>query len=481
MKWSKRKSVLALTLLILVIAGIAWSVYRARLAQQQADFLASVTSSGGSIVMDYEDDGRPAPRMPLWLRGIWGDWPYAHVVKVKISNPDQLRVVGEFAQLRELDCSPCAADLCDELKFVQHCKHLRVVNLRTAVGYSELEHLADFPELEVLDLSGAAFDPDELACFKHMPQLRMLRLAKTGIDDKGLRRLRFLKQLEELDLRETQINWAWAYGSPGNETVTEAGSHGNPIVGTHLANLKDLSLLEELDLSKTQVDDESMAALAGLKNLKRLDLMGTDVRGPGLRRLYGLKQLSVRMTLDGDGLGRHRRLDPDRRAGNRVRGEFTDNGLYHLTLYPMLEELDLSGSNIDDAGMENLAGLTRLKKLDLSNTRITDAGLRHLAGLTQLQELSLGFNAIHGPGLEVLKNMPRLEVLSLSGLPVRDDDLKHLEGLTQLRELTINDDLLTDARARSSRWPEATARDQHRGIPASRLKAAEAPRRRCRR
>ena len=33
--------------------------------------------------MDYEDDGRPAPRMPLWLRGLWGDWPYAHVVKVK--------------------------------------------------------------------------------------------------------------------------------------------------------------------------------------------------------------------------------------------------------------------------------------------------------------------------------------------------------------------------------------------------------------
>ena len=60
------------------------------MAQQQADFLASVTSSGGSIVMDYEDDGRPAPRMPLWLRGLWGDWPYAHVVKVKISNLDQL-------------------------------------------------------------------------------------------------------------------------------------------------------------------------------------------------------------------------------------------------------------------------------------------------------------------------------------------------------------------------------------------------------
>ncbi len=99
MKCSKRKLVGTLTLLVLVIAGIAWAIYRARLARQQADFLASVASSGGSIVMDYEADGRPAPRMPLWLRGIAGDWPFAHVVKVKISNPDQLRVVGEFAAI----------------------------------------------------------------------------------------------------------------------------------------------------------------------------------------------------------------------------------------------------------------------------------------------------------------------------------------------------------------------------------------------
>ena len=66
--------------------------------------------------MDYEDDGRPAPRMPLWLRGLWGDWPFAHVVKAKISNLDQLRVVGEFAELRELDCSSRVDGLADELK-----------------------------------------------------------------------------------------------------------------------------------------------------------------------------------------------------------------------------------------------------------------------------------------------------------------------------------------------------------------------------
>ena len=446
MKCSKRKLALALTLLILVIAGIAWSVQRARLARRQADFLASVVSSGGSVVMDYEVDGRPAPGVPLWLRGAWGDCPYAHVVKVKVSNVDELKTVGEFAELRELDCSSCMGNLADELKFLQRCKHLRVVNLQGESPNSNwaVEHLADFPELQAVDLSEASKDPTLLACFKHTPQLRTLRLGKTDIGDKGLRRLRFLKGIEELDLRETGIQGPGLTALQGMRQLRKLDLHGNAIDGRHLANLKDLALLEELDLGETRVDDASMAVLAGLKRLKRLDLTGTAVRGPGLRRLHGLKQLSVRMTLDSTDLEDIDGSIPILALQIRC-GAFTDNGLYHLTLYPMLEELDLSGSNLDDAGLKHLAGLTQLKKLDLANTLITDAGLRQLGGLTQLQELSLAFDAIQGPGLEVLKNMPRLETLSLSVLPLRDYDLKLLEGLPHLRELAINGDFLTDA------------------------------------
>ena len=72
---------------------------------QQVDFLVSMTSSGGNVTMDYDADGRPPPRLPLWLRGMCGEWPYARVQKVKVGNVDQLKTVGEFPQLRELDCS----------------------------------------------------------------------------------------------------------------------------------------------------------------------------------------------------------------------------------------------------------------------------------------------------------------------------------------------------------------------------------------
>ena len=43
-----------------------------------------------------------------------------------------------------------------------------------------------------------------------------------------------------------------------------------------------------------------------------------------------------------------------------------------------LEELDLSDTQITDAGLEDLKGLTRLEELYLHGTQVTDAGIKEL-------------------------------------------------------------------------------------------------------
>ena len=91
-------------------------------------------------------------------------------------------------------------------------------------GYLELEPLAAFRELEVLDLYGMRCGDGELAYFKHMSQLRTLRLARASIGDKGLRRLRFLKDILRSWICTQRDRWAGAYGSAGNETIAETGS-----------------------------------------------------------------------------------------------------------------------------------------------------------------------------------------------------------------------------------------------------------------
>ena len=51
--------------------------------------------------------------------------------------------------------------------------------------------------------------------------------------------------------------------------------------------------------------------------------------------------------------------------------------------------------------------------LDLSETQITDAGLKELVGLKNLQTLKLGFTRVTDAGLVTLRALPRLRSLYL--------------------------------------------------------------------
>ena len=405
MKYCCRKLLLALFLLAGLAAAGLWCAMRAWSVREQTDFLTTLSTAGGSAVMDYQAEGRPPPRMPMWLRGAVGDWPYSHVVTVKIASEDDLATVGQFSQLRELDCND--ATLSDrEIKSICCCQHLQKLYVSSGVvDSSALAGLAKLHELISVEIpKGALDDAAGLSCFKHMPQIRTLRIA--DLDDKGLRRLRFLKQLEELDLHGTSIRGAGLSALSGMKHLRKLDLHGNPIIGEHLANLKDLDSLEELDLSNTVADDDSMAALAGLKNLKRLNVQGTKVRGPGLRKLYRLKsQLTSRITLGAD--------DMDEVDGavaivalevaNFPQVRLTDTGFDHLTLYPMLEDLDLSWTGMDDAHAKLLAELKKLRKLNLANTLVTDAALEHLEGLKELRELHVERTRITNAGKQKLR------------------------------------------------------------------------------
>ena len=48
----------------------------------------------------------------------------------------------------------------------------------------------------------------------------------------------------------------------------------------------------------------------------------------------------------------------------------------------------------------HLKGLTNLQELDLAGTQVTDAGLVHLKGLTNLQELDLSYTQVTEGGVQ---------------------------------------------------------------------------------
>jgi hypothetical protein len=124
----------------------------------------------------------------------------------------------------------------------------------------------------------------------------------------------------------------------------------------------------------------------------------------------------------------------------------TDDDLKCLKDLPKLKSLDLSHTDIQNAGLVHLGGLQSLEKLDLSFTKATDAGLAHLKGLSRLKWLNLEkpckgmYDAEHrftDKALPHLKGLKTLEYLNIDWNMVTDDGLEQLHGLTNLRELVL--------------------------------------------
>ena len=78
-----------------------------------------------------------------------------------------------------------------------------------------------------------------------------------------------------------------------------------------------------------------------------------------------------------------------------------------------LEQLDLGGTRITDAGIAHLRGMTKLKKLNLQGAALTDEGTRHLANMTELEELNLYGTKVTNVGVEVLKDLKHLSIVDL--------------------------------------------------------------------
>jgi Leucine Rich repeat len=107
-----------------------------------------------------------------------------------------------------------------------------------------------------------------------------------------------------------------------------------------------------------------------------------------------------------------------------------------------LTEIDLSNTfrhkyGVTDAGLAQLK-LGKLKRLNVTASNITDAGLRLLKDSAELSELWASECDISDDGLEQLKTLTRIYWLKLDRTKVTDAGLANLNGMTKLRWLSLN-------------------------------------------
>ncbi len=147
---------------------------------------------------------------------------------------------------------------------------------------------------------------------------------------------------------------AHAADDPDAKTVAAVQKAGGKVERDDKAPGKPII---NVNLGVSAANDETLAALTGLKSIKRLTLNNTKVTDAGLAHLSGLASLEKLYLVD---------------------TKVTDAGLAHLKGLANLQVLSVAGTQVTDAGLAPLKGLKNLREVYVFGTKVGDAGVKTL-------------------------------------------------------------------------------------------------------
>jgi len=117
--------------------------------------------------------------------------------------------------------------------------------------------------------------------------------------------------------------------------------------------------------------------------------------------------------------------------------DFGPSDVQNLRLFGEMTDLYLSESEVSDRQISSISNLKQLHLLDLSATQVTNAGLRVLSNFEQLQDLRLDDTRVGDGGMEHLSKCPSLEQVSLNGCGITDRGVSLLAKNSRIRRLSL--------------------------------------------
>lgn len=246
-------------------------------------------------------------------------------------------------------------------------------------------------------------------------EVRHLDLTKTNVSDHGFAEIEANPKLRVLEVWETALSpriHPSLSRFPGLvkldlESVPLGSLRGFPL-------LRDLQVL---DLTKTGIHDEDLAALARLTQLQELDLDENPITGTGLRHLAELSSLT--------------QLDLDRTP-------LTDEGLENMPVLPNLKVLLIQNEKrLRGHGLRQVSNFRSLRRLSIAFSTVDGENLRYLSSLTNLEEFRAPGVPIGSVGLQPFAALRNVRSLYLGGMGIADADLVHLMHLQYLETLFV--------------------------------------------
>lgn len=329
------------------------------------------------------------------------------------------------------------------------------------IGKDAPHVLAKVPSLVDLDLSSCDLIKDDgvVALAEGCPGLRRLSVASCDkVADGALEALGELERLRDLNLHLCRGVTAEGVGAlvraplerltlegicttpvaralrPAAATLRElrasgASSQAVRLDAAGVEALAELVHLERLDLSQHSLTDAALKPLATLGRLADLRLSFNEVKGPGLKAIAGLPLRSLFL------IGMHLLTEvpalPPTLEGLRFSAApafRADDLLKAVGSLRALRDLWLaSARGVTAAGLARLPA--SLESLDLSHSDLTDAGLAPLVALPALRRLELfGAAGLTPAGVATLARAPALRFLSVKAALVDDATRDALEA-----------------------------------------------------
>ena len=218
-----------------------------------------------------------------------------------------LGYVGSMRMLEEFKLGRSCGTQVHDFRFLAPLKRLKKLDVRflshiTTEGLSCLQQL---PVLEELVLAQCIISDESLSAIAEIKTLKKLDISKNWSDEYsvsvvGLRQLQMLPKLEELKVNRWQFGSAEVFCIGKIRTLRKLwirgeGQHAS-IAGFDLSMLKDLTQLEELDVSGNDqnITDGNLEHVCRLKGLRRLNLgMCKNLTDEGFQHLKTLPCLKV--------------------------------------------------------------------------------------------------------------------------------------------------------------------------------------------
>lgn len=381
-----------------------------------------------------------------WLQLVLGDYYFTETssVRLELRSPEDLKKLLVFPEVEALDVSGAAVtdDLLLKLQGLRHLQHLELDCSR--LSERGLDSLKQFSHLRYLQLANCSLTNQSLEPLTKLSDLVSLTFVNCSSTEGTLKplaqctSLRFLKFFSSPPSKESL--------EPLNELafVQSVSFADCPITDSHLGAMHGAKPTVALELKSTHVTEAGMLALWkanpawSIRFENRSSEKAPITEGGYLPSIRGMLEMD-KLAFQGS-LTSHETLALLKEAkGLRTlelsRCRLTDGDLQYLRPLENLTSLRLEDIPVTDNDLQALEELTKLETVSLIGTKVTGIGLRSLP--LSVRQLRLISSKVVSPELADINKLTSLESLDLGSAQLSVDAIDHLAKMSSLRQVSV--------------------------------------------